>query len=108
MEPQVLGPDAIPCVDSTDAAVATPELAVLSAVAHGNNPDVGPQIALAATTAALGMKDELARVCYDLVRAALNEATRAALEELMAQGNYEYQSDFAKKYVAEGRAEGRA
>lgn len=26
----------------------------------------------------------------------------------MASGNYEYQSEFAKKYVAQGRAEGKA
>ena len=34
----------------------------------------------------------------------LNDAARRALETLMK--GYEYQSDFAKKYVAEGRAEG--
>jgi hypothetical protein len=37
----------------------------------------------------------------------LNEVTRRALEEKMARG-YEYQSDFARKYVAEGRREGAA
>jgi len=26
----------------------------------------------------------------------------------MASGNYEYQSDFARRYVAQGKAEGRA
>jgi hypothetical protein len=30
------------------------------------------------------------------------------LEELMASGNYEFQSDFAKKHQAQGRAEGEA
>jgi hypothetical protein len=34
----------------------------------------------------------------------LNEAARRSLEALMK--GYEYQSDFAKKYVAQGRAEG--
>ncbi|MEM9489031.1 MAG: hypothetical protein AAGC55_07800, partial [Myxococcota bacterium] len=38
----------------------------------------------------------------------LSEAARHAVESLMELGNYEYQSDFAKKYVAEGRAEGLA
>jgi hypothetical protein len=33
----------------------------------------------------------------------LNEAARRALEAMMK--GYEYQSDFAKKYVAQGRAE---
>jgi hypothetical protein len=30
------------------------------------------------------------------------------LEELMAGGNYEFQSEFAKKHQAKGRAEGEA
>jgi hypothetical protein len=38
-------------------------------------------------------------------RHALNEAARRALEAMMK--GYEYQSDFAKKYVALGRDEGR-
>jgi len=33
----------------------------------------------------------------------LNEAARRALEAMMK--GYQYQSDFAKKYVAQGRAE---
>jgi hypothetical protein len=41
-----------------------------------------------------------------LVYNALNEAARRALEAMMK--GYEYQSDFAKKYVAQGRAEGEA
>jgi hypothetical protein len=35
----------------------------------------------------------------------LNAAARRALEAMMK--GYEYQSDFAKKYVAQGRTEGR-
>jgi hypothetical protein len=38
----------------------------------------------------------------------VNEAARGILEALMANGTYQYQSDFAKRYVAQGRAEGRA
>jgi hypothetical protein len=37
----------------------------------------------------------------DLVLHSLNEAARQALEAMMK--GYEYQSDFAKKYVAQGR-----
>ncbi len=37
----------------------------------------------------------------------MSEAARAILEGLMAS-KYEYQSDFAKRYVAQGRAEGLA
>lgn len=49
--------------------------------------------------------DDRARFYYDLVYTSLNEAARRALDEKMK--GYEYQSDFAKKYVALGRAEGR-
>jgi Pyruvate/2-oxoacid:ferredoxin oxidoreductase gamma subunit len=44
----------------------------------------------------------------DIVLAALPQAARQYLEALMRSGTYEYQSDFARRYVAEGRAEGRA
>ena len=42
---------------------------------------------------------------YDLVYNSLNAAARRALEAMMK--GYEYQTDFAKKYVAQGRTEGR-
>ena len=38
----------------------------------------------------------------------MSDAARTALEALMANGTYEYQSDFARRYVAQGRSEGRA
>jgi thioredoxin-like negative regulator of GroEL len=38
-----------------------------------------------------------------MVSSAQNEAARRALEAMMK--GYEYQSDFAKKYVAQGRTE---
>jgi hypothetical protein len=50
-----------------------------------------------------GLDDERARFYGDLVLNSLNEAARRALEAMMK--GYEYQSDFAKKYVAQGRAE---
>ena len=52
-----------------------------------------------------GLEDERARFYGDLVLNFLNEAARRALEAMMK--GYEYQSDFAKKYVAQGRDQGR-
>ncbi len=46
---------------------------------------------------------ERARFYGDLVLTSVNEATKKALEAKMK--GYEFQSDFAKKYVALGRAE---
>jgi hypothetical protein len=41
----------------------------------------------------------------DLIYTNLNEIARATLEAVMDLHNYTYQSDFAKKYVAEGDRE---
>ncbi len=52
------------------------------------------------------LDDERARFYGDLVLNSLNEAARRALETMMK--GYEYQSEFVKKCVAQGRAEARA
>jgi hypothetical protein len=97
----------VPVVRDIEAARRDPELAVLSAMAHGKD-EVGPAIALAALGASLGLDEERALLYSDVIMASLSEATRTAMEKLMASGNYEYQSDFAKTHQAKGRAEGEA
>ena len=52
------------------------------------------------------LDEERARFYGDLVLTSLNEATRRALEAKMK--GYEYQSDFARKYVAQGAATAQA
>src|SRR6185436_5733891 len=84
-------------------AVRRPELAVLSAMAHGET-EQGATIAGAVLPAIQGLDDDRARFYYDLVYNSLNDAARRALEAMMK--GYEYQSDFAKKYVEQGRSEG--
>src|SRR4029079_16847822 len=66
----------------------------------------GATIAAAVLPAVQGLDDDRVRLYCDLVYNSLNEEARRALEEIMK--GYEYQSDFAKKYVAQGRAEARA
>lgn len=44
----------------------------------------------------------------DFVIALLGAVARKALEQLMQIPNYKFQSDFARKYYAEGIAEGEA
>jgi hypothetical protein len=107
LRPTVIGPDAIPVVVSLDAARASPELAVLSVAAHGRD-DGAEKIALAALGAAAGLDKERRGLYADLVYLFLSDAARVAAEVLMQQGRYEYQSDFARGYVAEGKAEGKA
>jgi flagellar biosynthesis/type III secretory pathway protein FliH len=74
-------------------------------MAHGHK-EVGPVIAQTVLAAVGGLDAGRLRLYVDLTLASLNEAARKALEELMKIGNYEYQSEFARKYVAQGIEEG--
>ncbi len=100
--PPVLRRAAIPVVTDPAEAARRPELAVLSVMAHGES-EQGATIAGALLPALEGLDDDVrARFYYDLVLNSLNVAARRALEAMMK--GYEYQSDFAKQYVAEGKA----
>jgi hypothetical protein len=105
LRPPVLRRTAVPVVTDPGEAARRPELGVLSVLAHGET-DQGTTIAAAVLPAIRGLDDDRARFYYDLVYNSLNETARRALEAMMK--GYEYQSDFAKRYVAQGRAEGRA
>lgn len=74
-------------------------------MSHGAT-DQGASIASAVLPALRGLDDERGRFYCDLVYTSLNEAARRSLETMMK--GYEYQSDFAKKYVAQGEARGEA
>jgi hypothetical protein len=104
--PLVVGPEQIPEVVDVDEAVARPELAVLSAMAHGRR-EVGGRIALAAAEAARRLDPDTAALYYDVVLGSLGPAAQRALEALMPNGRYEYKSEFARKYFAEGLEKGR-
>jgi flagellar biosynthesis/type III secretory pathway protein FliH len=107
--PLVLGPSGVPVVNDEQVARADPELAVLSAMAHGkdSDPDKALQIATAAMAASVGLDAERSTLYFDLVLASLSEAARKALQA-MDPAKYEYQSEFAKRYLSQGRAEGEA
>jgi hypothetical protein len=103
LRPPVLRRTAVPVVTDPGEAIRRPELGVLSALAHGET-EQGATIAAAVLPAIQGLDDDRVRLYYDLVYNSMNEAARRALEAMMK--GYEYQSDLAKKYVAQGRAEG--
>jgi hypothetical protein len=107
--PLVLGRSAVPQIVDQAQARADPELAVLSAMAHGHDddPSKAAQIAFAAQLASLGLDDERGRMYVDLILSSLSDAARRELIT-MDPAKYEYQSDFAKRYIGLGRAEGRA
>ncbi|HIY41203.1 MAG TPA: hypothetical protein H9836_08760 [Candidatus Nocardiopsis merdipullorum] len=102
--PLVVGPSNTPTVVDTERARALPELAVLSARAHGDHE---PQTLTALTEALNSVSPDRRAFYYDYVLGGLNEAAQKNLEDLMAVGTYEWQSDFARKYVGIGREEGR-
>jgi len=105
LKPLVLGREAIPRITDPDSARAQPELAVLSAMAHGDGPD-----ALAvgrAAVAGLTMVDTSNTSLYfDIVLRAVGSVVRRLLEDPLTIP-YTYKSDFAKRYIAIGREEGR-
>ena len=107
--PLVLGPAEVPIVTDTARARAEPELAVLSAMAHGHSaePATAVQIATAAMLASLGLEPDRSVLYFDLVLASLSEAAKASLQA-MDPSTYEFQSEFAKRYLSQGRAEGRS
>jgi hypothetical protein len=107
--PLVLGPSGVPEVDDEVRAQEDPELAVLSAMAHGSDTDTDKavRIATAAIAASIGLDVERSTVYFDLIASSLSEAARKALQS-MDPAKYEYQSEFAKRYLAQGEARGRA
>jgi hypothetical protein len=104
LRPSVLHRDSVPVVTEREQAALRPELGVLSAIAHGDS-ELGAAIAAAVLPVVLKLDDDRGRFYYDLVYSSLNDAARRALETKMK--GYEYQSDFAKKYVAQGLTQGR-
>jgi hypothetical protein len=104
LAPVVAGPNRVPVVTEPRQATESPELTVLSAIAHGGHR---PKVLDALLAALRTVDHEHANLYADVVLAALPAAARHHLEALMTIA-YEYQSDFARRYVAEGKAEGEA
>jgi hypothetical protein len=104
----VLGSPAVPEVVDEAEAHADPELAVLSTIAHGKsrNTSLAARIAAAAREAAGKLDAARSRLYLDLILGSLNKAAQRELRA-MDPAKYEYQSEFAKKFVGVGRAEGR-
>jgi hypothetical protein len=104
LHPPVLRRTAVPVVTDLEEAARRPELGVLSALAYGDT-EQGATIAATVLPAIHGLAEDRAKLYFDLVYNSLNDAARRTLEAMMK--GYEYQSDFAKKYVAQGLTQGR-
>lgn len=105
LRPAVLGPAAVPMITDLDVAQRCPELAVLSAIAHGEE-------SLAVVDV---LMEALAHVEIDhaveytaLVLSAVSARVRAHLEDVMSAETFEYQTEYFRGAVSRGEAKGRA
>lgn len=105
VQPLVLGPDRFPLVTEPAQAVQRPELATLSAIAHGAGPRM-EEVLVAFLAGLMKTDDEHAKMYLDLVDDALTVSASRRLEELM-ESTSQYRGRIATKYVAKGREEGR-
>jgi hypothetical protein len=107
LTPMVFGPEGVPVVTDPEQAGRHPQLAVLSALAHGDGPDSKP--VLDALLAALDNADPQYIDLYaGAVLQALPDAARTYLEETMASGDRRYYVDAFQKSYERGTAEGQA
>lgn len=106
--PCVVGPGQVPVVTDPEQARRSPQLAVLSALAHGGAPDrreVLDALVVAYNTAGHARGS----LYHDLMTVGLPVAALKYLEARMAvAGTYEYKSEFARTYFSRGKAEGEA
>jgi hypothetical protein len=107
LRPVVIAPDRVPVLTDPEEAAGKPELAVLSAMAHGAGTD-GDKVLSAFLSGLRTLSVDQAALYTDLVLMTLPAAARARLEELMSTGTWEYKSDFARRYYGQGRTEGEA
>jgi len=109
LTPLVLGPAEVPVVTDLTLARRSPELAVLSAMAHGHGARPGQTMVFEALLAALNVVDhDHANLYADVVLAVLPAAARDYLEAFMSTTTHRYQSDFARRYFDQGEASGAA
>jgi hypothetical protein len=106
LQPLVAGPSAIPLILGKQAAGQDPELAVLSALAHGHDAKLAPALFEAVLSSAQRLDKERLSFYIDLAVSAFGGAARSALEAFMQSGGYQYQSELVRKLVGHGLEKG--
>jgi hypothetical protein len=108
LRPLIFTPEDVPLVVDVDAARASPALAVLSAICHGDHAEV--EAAFPALMEALrAAGPSKAVLYYDVVLAGLPLATRTRWEAFMTiAADYQFQSELLRNAQAQGKAEGKA
>lgn len=105
--PQVIGPREVPAITNVRKAKRNPELAVLSAMAHGRDCDFSKavRIASAAQQAVIGLDDDPAILYLDVILSSLSDAARLELRTMKPAG-YQFQSEFIRTHFFKARQEG--
>jgi hypothetical protein len=107
----VLGPAQIPVVRDLEQARAMPEVAVMSALAHGNDEFVGRDVVQAALAGIDGFETKAGEIyCKTIwkhLRGAMRESFEALVREAEARGELETPPVF-KELEARGEVRGKA
>ena len=108
-KPWVIGPSNMPAITALQDAQENVELAVLSAIEHGQSPDspLAERIATAAILASAAIDVERSRLYLDLIQISLSNNISGVFETAMNSLGYEYQGNFARRYYGQGKAEGK-
>lgn len=105
--PLVIGPDDVPRLVDPERVRTEPELAVLSALAHGSGPG-GRQVLKDFVAGIKTLPGDGGKYYHDLVTGLARPAAKRFLEELMYKKGQEPFSDWAKGHYRQGKAEGKA
>ncbi len=108
VQPLVLGPATLPVLTDPTVATTEVELAVLSAMAHGNGPE-GLAVVQAAFLALGRLDREHAGVYFQIIWDVLREPMQAALEAMAMEGQTEGEATFppfAQRLIERGFREG--
>lgn len=103
--PVVIGPGSVPAITDPEAARGRPELAVLSAVVHGQGPQA-EAVGAAALAAVLPLDEHPGELYVDLVLSYLRGPVREALEATMIR-DYQIQSPTLLKLQQESVGRGQ-
>lgn len=105
--PWVLNPSCVPDIDDVELATKEPELAVLSAVAHGRDTDIARavRIAHAAKAGSADLDAERSKLYGDLIFHSLSQSAREELQTMAFMQLDEEHKGIAWHYFT-GRAEG--
>src|SRR5262249_14618778 len=105
LTPMVFGPDRVPVLTDPEQAERNPQLAVLSALAHGD----GPESALVLDSLAVALRSanpEHIDLYAGAVSATLSEAARTYLEAIMSNGEPLYHYPPFQRSYDRGQTEG--